>query len=63
MSFRATDLRRASYDLHNSVRSNHLLRATDDGLDAARGIFAAVALAAVLLFIGGLCGLWLAGGV
>ena len=42
---------------------NHLLRACDDGLDAARGIFTALALSAVLLTIGGLCGLWLAGGV
>jgi len=42
---------------------NDLLRATDDGLDAARGIFAGVALSVVLVWIGVLCGLWLAGGM
>lgn len=42
---------------------NHLLRACDDGLDAARGILSAVALSVVLVWIGVLCGLWLAGGV
>lgn len=43
--------------------SHDLLRHVDDGLDAARGIFTALALSAVLLTIGGLCGMWLAGGV
>ena len=42
---------------------NHLLRAADDGLDAARGIFAGVVLSVVLVWVGVLCGLWLAGGV
>ena len=42
---------------------NDLLRAADDGLDAARGILSAVALSVVLVWIGVLCGLWLAGGV
>jgi len=42
---------------------NDLLRHADDGLDAARGIFAGVALSVVLVWIGVLCGLWLAGGV
>lgn len=42
---------------------NHLLRHVDDGLDAARGIFAGVALSVVIVWIGVLCGLWLAGGV
>jgi len=47
-------------------RDNDLLRMideADDGLDAARGILAALALSAVLWTIGGLVGLWLAGGL
>ena len=42
---------------------NDLLRHVDDGLDAARGILSAAALSVVLVWIGVLCGLWLAGGV
>lgn len=45
-------------------RDNELLRViADDDLDPARGMVYGAAIAIVLWTIGGLVGLWLAGGV